>query len=75
MTLTCVFSWSQQQESNPQPTDYKSVALPLSHAGAFGYFIGKFLFKLELFFEMVRLALLALVALVLLAAQRKCDTT
>lgn len=26
--------WSQRQESNPQPTDYKSVALPLSHAGA-----------------------------------------
>ena len=25
--------WSQRQESNPQPTDYKSVALPLSHAG------------------------------------------
>ena len=28
--------WSQRQESNPQPTDYKSVALPLSHAGASG---------------------------------------
>ena len=26
--------WSQRQESNLQPTDYKSVALPLSHAGA-----------------------------------------
>ncbi len=26
-------NWSQRQESNPQPTDYKSVALPLSHAG------------------------------------------
>ena len=25
--------WSQRQESNPQPTDYKSVALPLRHAG------------------------------------------
>ena len=25
--------WSQRQESNPQPTDYKSVALPLSHTG------------------------------------------
>ena len=28
--------WSQRQESNPQPTDYKSVALPLSHAGTLG---------------------------------------
>ena len=27
------FSWCRQQESNPQPTDYKSVALPLRHAG------------------------------------------
>ena len=26
--------WSQRQESNPQPSDYKSLALPLSHAGA-----------------------------------------
>lgn len=25
--------WSQQRESNPQPTVYKTVALPLSHAG------------------------------------------
>lgn len=25
--------WSQRQESNPQPADYKSAALPLSHAG------------------------------------------
>lgn len=25
--------WSQRQESNPQPSDYKSDALPLSHAG------------------------------------------
>ena len=29
--------WCQQQESNPQPTDYKSVALPLSHAGAHNF--------------------------------------
>ncbi len=29
-----IILWSQRQESNPQPTDYKSVALPLSHAGA-----------------------------------------
>ena len=26
-------SWSRQRESNPQPTVYKTVALPLSHAG------------------------------------------
>ena len=25
--------WSRQRESNPQPTVYKTVALPLSHAG------------------------------------------
>ena len=29
-------SWSQRQESNPQPSDYKSLALPLSHAGTLG---------------------------------------
>ena len=28
-----LFLWCRQQESNPQPTDYKSVALPLRHAG------------------------------------------
>ena len=28
--------WSQRQESNPQPNDYKSFALPLSHAGTLG---------------------------------------
>lgn len=28
-------SWSRQRESNPQPTVYKTVALPLSHAGVF----------------------------------------
>ena len=33
--------WSQRQESNPQPTDYKSVALPLSHAGASGAYARK----------------------------------
>ena len=43
------FQWSQQQESNPQPTDYKSVALPLSHAGAFGYFSGNGAIKLAFF--------------------------
>ena len=25
--------WSQRRESNPQPADYKSAALPLSHVG------------------------------------------
>ena len=25
-------SWSWRRESNPQPADYKSAALPLSHA-------------------------------------------
>ena len=28
--------WSQRQESNLQPSDYKSGALPLSHAGTSG---------------------------------------
>ena len=32
-TLACAFTWSRRQESNPQPPDYKSDALPLSHAG------------------------------------------
>lgn len=26
--------WSQQGESNPRPTDYESVALPLSYTGS-----------------------------------------
>ena len=29
-------AWSQRWESNPQPPDYKSGALPLSHAGGTG---------------------------------------
>src|SRR5262249_61002366 len=28
--------WSRGRELNPQPTDYKSVALPLSYPGASG---------------------------------------
>ena len=31
------FFWSRQRESNPQPTVYKTVALPLSHAGVRSY--------------------------------------
>ena len=31
--MTSLKFWSRRQESNPQPTDYKSVALPLSHTG------------------------------------------
>ena len=27
-----IFAWSWRRESNPQPADYKSAALPLSHA-------------------------------------------
>ena len=33
------FFWSRQRESNPQPTVYKTVALPLSHAGVRSYMI------------------------------------
>lgn len=33
LTVSPVHSWSRRQESNPQPPDYKSDALPLSHAG------------------------------------------
>ncbi len=29
------FLWSWRRESNPQPADYKSAALPLSHASTF----------------------------------------
>ena len=29
--VQCIF-WSWRRESNPQPADYKSAALPLSHA-------------------------------------------
>ena|GEM_PF-6523469 len=32
-SVACEIAWCRQQESNPQPTDYKSVALPLRHAG------------------------------------------
>ncbi len=30
------FLWSRRQESNPQPTVYKTVALPLSYVGLIG---------------------------------------
>ena len=32
ITVTPRISWSWRRESNPQPADYKSAALPLSHA-------------------------------------------
>ena len=32
MGLRSILPWSWRRESNPQPTDYKSVALPLSYA-------------------------------------------
>ena len=31
LNVQCIF-WSWRRESNPQPADYKSAALPLSHA-------------------------------------------
>ena len=31
------FTWSWWRESNPQPADYKSAALPLSHTSAMSY--------------------------------------
>ena len=29
------FHWSPRRDLNPQPTDYKSVALPLSYGGTY----------------------------------------
>ena len=36
-----VLYWSWRRESNPQPADYKSAALPLSHASASASSIGR----------------------------------
>jgi hypothetical protein len=35
LTYTIDRSWSRRQELNPQPTVYKTVALPLSYVGTF----------------------------------------
>ncbi len=33
MPAVIAFLWSRRRESNPQPADYKSAALPLSYVG------------------------------------------
>ncbi len=36
-TVLLNFIWSWRRESNPQPADYKTAALPLSHASKYSY--------------------------------------
>jgi hypothetical protein len=33
LTADCLICWSRGRELNPRPTDYESVALPLSYPG------------------------------------------
>ncbi len=41
--------WCRQSDLNTRPTDYKSVALPLSYVGGKNY-ISKNIFKMQVFF-------------------------
>jgi hypothetical protein len=40
MSLSPCLYWSQRAELNRRPTDYESVALPLSYAGFLGWMEG-----------------------------------
>ena len=36
--------WSWRWDSNPQPADYKSAALPLSYASKWYFLVGRYIF-------------------------------